>query len=158
MNPFKNVDLSSVTYTNMKSNKPFLMIIGSILLIFVITLGYSIFKYMKNIINLKPYLINKPVKAFIHKEVSDTGEVSQKNPYRKVEDDVVKNTGWKGNNYSYSFWMKINDLEYNYGKLIILEDLQMLIKQELEKLVKIGLLIPHKKMLILILINFQKLI
>ena len=116
MNPFKNVDLSSVTYTNMKSNKPFLMIIGSILLIFVITLGYSIFKYMKNIINLKPYLINKPVKAFIHKEVSDTGEVSQKNPYRKVEDDVVKNTGWKGNNYSYSFWMKINDLEYNYGK------------------------------------------
>lgn len=116
MDALKNVDLSSVTFENMKSNKPFLIMMGSILLIFVLTIGYSVYKYIKNILNLNPYLINKPVKAYIHKEVSDSGEVSKKNPYRYNEDDVVQKTGWKGNNYTYSFWMRVDDLEYNYGK------------------------------------------
>ena len=117
MEALKNIDLSNINYQNIKSNKPFLIIIGSVLLVFVITIVYSVYKYIIQMTKLNPYLIGKKAKAFYHKQYdSAKSEKGRVNPYIYSEDEVLKETGWKGNNYTYTWWMRIDDLEYNYGK------------------------------------------
>ena len=117
MEAIRNIDLSSISIENMKANKPFVMIMGGVFLVFIISIIYGLYRYIKNLSNSTPFLIHNATKAYIHDEYNvEENKKTRINPYVFVEDSVIRDSGWKGNNYSYSFWLRIDNLEYNYGK------------------------------------------
>ena len=99
----------------LKNEKLFQLVIGSILVIIILVILYKFYNSISKISN-QVYLINKTRKGNYGKHIDPyTGQVTKINPYQHFSNSKLPIAKY-GNGYSYSFWINVSDWEYNYGK------------------------------------------
>lgn len=90
-----------------------------IVIIIIIIVFYSLFKlykYFQNKTDNEPYLINGVRKCNYIIDNKSTEIIKPKmSSYKEIKNEIFKKNNY-GNDYTYSFWIKIDDLTYNYGK------------------------------------------
>lgn len=94
------------TFNSIKSNKNLKFFLIPIIVILLLPIVWFIYKYFKKLGEEQPYLINGVTTAYHTKE--------NPNPSKTIKDSVFKKITL-GNDYSYSFWIKIDNMNYRYG-------------------------------------------
>lgn len=96
-------------------NRNFQLILGPILLLLVIYIVYAAYKFIKRVLLSGKLLIKTPFRANSDPSQRDLIAMAKKmNPLTFYNSDVKETLG---NDYTYSFWMNINDMNYRYGNI-----------------------------------------
>uniref|UniRef100_A0A6C0IY88 LamG-like jellyroll fold domain-containing protein n=1 Tax=viral metagenome TaxID=1070528 RepID=A0A6C0IY88_9ZZZZ len=102
-----NIDLNQL-----KNNKSFTIIITILTIIVIIYMIYSVYNYFKTKSIEQPYLIKEPRRA---NYILNTNNKSRKSSYLQFKNKTLIKSK-VGYNYSYSLWLNIEDLGYNYNE------------------------------------------
>ena len=97
-------------------NNNFQMILGPIIFLVVIGIIYSIYKFIVRVLLSGKILINSPYdcKPGSSNDKVALGTQQSNNSLKFLNNDIKKTIG---NNYTYCFWMNINDFDYKYGSI-----------------------------------------
>lgn len=95
-------------------NKNFQMILGPIIFLVVIGIIYSIYKFIVRVLLSGVQLIKSPWDCRQGATNDNVALATNQSPLTFINNDIKKSIG---NNYTYCFWMNINDFNYKYGSI-----------------------------------------
>lgn len=95
-------------------NKNFQMILGPIIFLVVIGIIYSIYKFIVRVLLSGTVLISSPYDCRIDASNDNVALATKQKPLTFLNNDIKKSIG---NNYTYCFWMNIDDFNYRYGSI-----------------------------------------
>ena len=95
-------------------NKNFQMILGPIIFLVVIGIIYSIYKFIVRVLLSGVQLIKSPWDCRQGATNDNVALATNQSPLTFINNDIKKSIG---NNYTYCFWMNIDDFNYRYGSI-----------------------------------------
>lgn len=92
------------------------LVAGASGLIFFILFLYICVSYIKRRMRETLFLIKNERKGhYIETKDGNTDNNVRKPPYQEISNDIIKKSTY-GSEYTYSFWIKMEDWDYNYNK------------------------------------------
>lgn len=98
----------------MIENKNFQMILGPILFLLLIGIIYSVYKFIVRVLLSGTVLISSPFDCRLGANNNSVSLAYSQSPLKFRNNDFKKTIG---NNYTYCFWMNIDDFNYGYGRI-----------------------------------------
>ena len=112
----------AINFKELKDNKNFRIIIGSIIVLLIIIIIWGIYRFLKKKSEEQPFFIKKPRRGDYIIDVKGSGWLDgvretrkKKNPYQVINSEKIM-APKLGNGYSYSLWINVEDWNYNYGR------------------------------------------
>jgi len=101
----------------LKANKAFRIISITIIALIAMYIIYFIYKYIQKKRRAAPFLIKKKVRADYNSQKNKySKKTTKRSSYKFVNDKKLKKSYNGGHDYTYSFWINVEDWDYKFGQ------------------------------------------